>query len=457
MKYLQRTKTRNYITNMTSGASASLILRFGLPLILANTLQQLYSMVDTIILGRFGGVTGLAVLGTCSWPTWLSVSILTNFSQASSILLAKRFGAGDGEQLRVATGNVYTSAGALCAFLMIAAQLAAKPLLIWQNTPAEILDQAVLYLRITYGGIIVLFAYNIYAAFLRALGDSQTPLYAIIAATCVNIVLDIWFVAGLEWGAPGAALATVIAQAASAIVCMLRLRTYKQLHISRRHLAPRWDVLKEYFSLSVPMLLQSFVIAAGGFFVQTAINSYGSVFAAGMSATVKVFGLLETAAIALAQSTATFVSQNYGAKEFNRVRRGVRVSVGISLVIAGILFGSMLLAGKALLSLFVTAEAIETSWGLLVVMSTGLWVMYPMYVLRQSLQALGNAVIPLVAAIIQLAARILVTTYLPLWLGRAGLYYPTVVAWITSLILIGLVFPSWLRRCEERSSQETTN
>ena len=445
-------RQRGGTTDMTRGAPAGLLLRVGLPLIAANTLQQVYAMVDTVILGRFEGVGGLAVLGVCSWPVWLQVSILTNFSQASSILAARYYGQKDAEALRAAVGSMYSMALVLCAAMMVALQAAARPLLVWQGAPPEMLEQGVAYLRILYAGTAVLFAYNLLAALLRAVGDGRTPLLAIAAAALVNVGLDVWFVAGLGLGAVGAAWATVIAQAASALVCLLRVRQIRELHIRRRHLRIRRSLLGDYMQLSVPMLMQSFVIAFGGFFVQSHINRYGAAFVAGMSATTKVFSLLETAAIALAQAAATFVSQNYGAQAFDRIRRGVRIAARISLGIA-----ALLAAGdRGILSLYVAEEAIDTSWGYLMVMSAGLFIMYPMYVLRQSLQALGNAVVPLIAALVQLLARVLVTVTLPQVMGSRGMYFPTVVAWITSLVLIGAVFPFWLRRCERRAGQRAS-
>lgn len=449
-------RQRGGTTDMTRGAPAGLLLRVGLPLIAANTLQQVYAMVDTVILGRFEGVGGLAVLGVCSWPVWLQVSILTNFSQASSILAARYYGQKDAEALRAAVGSMYSMALVLCAAMMVALQAAARPLLVWQGAPPEMLEQGAAYLRILYAGTAVLFAYNLLAALLRAVGDGRTPLLAIAAAALVNVGLDVWFVAGLGLGAVGAAWATVIAQAASALVCLLRVRQIRELHIRRRHLRIRRSLLGDYMQLSVPMLMQSFVIAFGGFFVQSHINRYGAAFVAGMSATTKVFSLLETAAIALAQAAATFVSQNYGAQAFDRIRRGVRIAVRISLGIAALLAAGMALGGRGILSLYVAEEAIDTSWGYLMVMSAGLFIMYPMYVLRQSLQALGNAVVPLIAALVQLLARVLVTVTLPQVMGSRGMYFPTVVAWITSLVLIGAVFPFWLRRCERRAGQRAS-
>lgn len=449
-------RQRGGTTDMTRGAPAGLLLRVGLPLIAANTLQQVYAMVDTVILGRFEGVGGLAVLGVCSWPVWLQVSILTNFSQASSILAARYYGQKDAEALRAAVGSMYSMALVLCAAMMVALQAAARPLLVWQGAPPEMLEQGVAYLRILYAGTAVLFAYNLLAALLRAVGDGRTPLLAIAAAALVNVGLDVWFVAGLGLGAVGAAWATVIAQAASALVCLLRVRQIRELHIRRRHLRIRRSLLGDYMQLSVPMLMQSFVIAFGGFFVQSHINRYGAAFVAGMSATTKVFSLLETAAIALAQAAATFVSQNYGAQAFDRIRRGVRIAARISLGIAALLAAGMALGGRGILSLYVAEEAIDTSWGYLMVMSAGLFIMYPMYVLRQSLQALGNAVVPLIAALVQLLARVLVTVTLPQVMGSRGMYFPTVVAWITSLVLIGAVFPFWLCRCERRAGQRAS-
>ena len=449
-----RSSATKHITDMTTGNPCQLILLFGLPLILGNTLQQVYAMVDTVVLVRFEGVTGLAILGTCSWPTWLSVSFMTNFAQASSLVLAKRFGAHQMEELKKATGNIYVIALILGVLLTLVMQLAARPVLMLQNTPAEILDEAVLYLRILFAGIPVLLAYNLYAAFLRSLGDSRTPLQAILGATVVNIVLDVWLVAGLGWGVAGAAVATVTAQAASAVVCFLRVRSYDLLRVQKHHMRLKRSVLSEFFSLSIPMLMQSFAIAFGGVFVQTSINGYGATFAAGMSATGKLFGLLETACIALAQATATFVSQNYGAGQFGRIREGVKSAIRLSLVTATLLIVAMMLFGRAILSLFVVPEAMDTAWGLLFVMSIGLWVAYPMYSLRQAIQALGNAVVPLIAALVQILARVLVTIYFPRFLGPQGMYFTTVTAWVTSLILIGIVYPIWLRRCERRSAAQ---
>ena len=452
----QNSLTKSRAMDMTEGSPAKLILRFGLPLILANTLQQVYAMVDTIILGRHAGTMGLAVLGSSSWPVWLQVSILSNFSQACSILLAQRYGAGEKERFRNALANLYRLAAVLLLIMLPLLQLTVRPVLQWQNTPPALMEEAVIYLRITFWGTISVFLYNLFSACLRAIGDGKTPLYAIGFATAVNVLLDIWFVAHLGMGARGAAIATIAAQTASALICLRRVLKEESFRLQRKHFRRDDAVTRQFFDLSIPMLLQSFIIAFGGSFVQMHVNAYGEVFVAGMSATNKVFGMLETAAIALAQATATFVGQNYGAGRFGRIRRGIRVSLGIAMAIAVFLLTAMILFGRWILSLYVTPEAAEVSWGLLLTMSCFLLVMYPMYVLRQAIQALGNTRIPLLAALIQLVVRILVTLFLPILLGRAGLYFPTTLAWVSSLILIGAIFPGWLARCEREARRKTT-
>lgn len=288
LNFHRRDTSQGHIINMTKGSPFALILRFGLPLIAANILQQMYSLIDSIVLGLYDGMAGLAVLGASNWPIWLSVSIIINFSQAGCFVLAKRIGSGETEGFKVALGSIYTMAGILCILMMFCMQWLTRPLLILLDTPIEILDDAILYQRIIFAGILPLFVYNILSAFLRAIGDSRTPFYAILTATFVNVVLDILFVAALRYGVGGAALATILAQTMSAIVCSLRVLKYRQFRLSRSHLRYQFAVLKEFFSLSFPMLLQSFVLASGGFFVQAHINFYGAAFAAGMSATDKV-------------------------------------------------------------------------------------------------------------------------------------------------------------------------
>lgn len=200
------------IRNMTQGSPLRLIITFALPLMAGNVFQQLYTVVDTAVVGQVVGVGALASLGAADWLNWMVLGIIQGLTQGFSILMAQNFGAEDHRGLSRSIGTSVTLCVISAAVLLLGSQLAAEPVLRLLNTPADIMDGALLYLRIVFGGIPVIMAYNLLASILRALGDSKTPLYAMIVAALINVVLDLLFVMGFHWGIAGAAAATVIAQ-----------------------------------------------------------------------------------------------------------------------------------------------------------------------------------------------------------------------------------------------------
>lgn len=441
-------KKQKHLRDMTEGNPWNVITAFAIPLMAASVIQQLFSLTDAMILGIFGGDVGLAVLGTTSWPVWFSVSILTAFCQAACLLAAVRFGAKDDTAFRQAVGTVYLITAMIGIGLTLVLQALVLPLLKLQETPSAVLRDAAAYLRILYGGIPFLLIYNMLASLLRAAGDSRTSFAAITVSALLNIILDVWMVAGLGLGAAGAAAATVTAQSAAAVICIREIRKYQEFKITRKELRFYKHIVKEYVGLCIPMIAQSFVIALGGVFVQFKINQYGTVFAAGVSAAEKIFSVVETAAVALSQACASFVSQNVGAGKFDNIKTVVRRICCVSEVIAGGIAVVLLLGGERILALFVTENAMEYAMADLVVISVGLLIMYPMYSLRQTIQALGNLWIPLLAGVLQLVVRILTAQYLPLIMGHTGLFLPNIAAWLVSLLLIGAVYPGQLRKCE---------
>ena len=206
-----------HVKDMTHGSPARLITGFALPLMLGNVFQQLYTTVDTAIVGQFAGIEALAALGAADWLNWMSLGIITGFAGGFSIPIAQRFGAGDLHGLRKAVG-MSALLGAVIAVLLTAAfHLAARPVLLLLNTPDNVLPQALVYLRVMFGGLCIVMFYNVLASLLRALGDGRTPLVAMIIACAINVGLDLLFVAVFHWGVGGAAAATLIAQAFSAL------------------------------------------------------------------------------------------------------------------------------------------------------------------------------------------------------------------------------------------------
>ena len=256
-------KMRSHVTLMTEGRPVRLIVMFALPLMLGNMFQELYSVVDSMIVGRNLGVSALAALGVTSWPIWIMVGMLMGLAQGISILLARLFGQGNECELTRGFGNAIILSAVFAAVLLLVGQLYARAILDLLDTPDELIPYSITYLRISISGIPVIMAYNLLSSALRALGDSRTPLYAMIGASVVNIVLDLLFVYVLKWGIGGAAWATVIAQAFSAAVCLKVVLRTSQLHISRSDLTPELSLSRKMLLLSMPMILQNFLIAGG--------------------------------------------------------------------------------------------------------------------------------------------------------------------------------------------------
>ena len=444
-------KRQNHMRDMTKGDSLKMIIEFAIPLVAASVIQQLFSLTDAMVLGIYGGNRGLAVLGVCSWPVWFQVSVLTNLGQAACLLAAVRFGAKDEENLKKAVGNVYFVSILMGVILIPGLQASVRGLLQIQNTPAEVFGEAVLYLRIIYIGTIFLLIYNTLSSLLRAMGDSYTSFQAITVSAVVNVVMDIILVAGFDMGVKGAAIATTASQVLAAVICLAKVIRYPVFSMERKYLKPDRLLLREYVGICVPMMAQSIVIAVGGTFVQFHINRYGTEFAAGVSASGKVFSVVETGAIALASASASFVSQNVGAGRFDRIRGAVRQVCALSCVTSVVIAAVLFLTGKYILSIYVRDAALTYAMGNLRVYCVGLLIMYPMYSLRQIVQALGNLKIPLLAALLQLVMRVLTANYLPRLMGSSGIYYTSFAAWMVSLILIGAVYPFQFRKCKRKA------
>ena len=441
--------------NMTEGRPLRLILSFAMPLMLGNVFQQLYTVVDTAIVGKALGVSALAALGAADWLNWLMLGVIQGLTQGFGILMAQAFGAKSHDRLRSAIG----AAGfltVLCAgLLVLLGQTASRPVLELLNTPEDILPGSLLYLRIMFGGIPIVLAYNLFAVILRSLGDGKTPLYAMILASFVNIGLDLLFVMVLPWGIAGAAAATLIAQFCAAGYCLLRQRKMPMLRLSHQDFRPELRLLTKLLTLGSPMALQNAIIAIGGMIIQLVVNGFGVTFIAGMTASNKLYGILEVAALSYGYAMITYTGQNLGAGKHRRLRQGARTALGISLVTSCIIAAVMLFFGRGILSCFLSgtpqevAEAMEIAYGYLSVMSLCLPILYVLHVYRACLQGLGNTVLPMVSGIAEFVMRTAAALSLPLVFGDTSIYFAEVLAWLgADLVLV----PSWLllvRRLKE--------
>lgn len=434
------------VKDMTSGSPGKLIMQFAIPLMLGNVCQQLYTMVDTIVVGQVAGVQALAALGAVEWIMWLIIGIITGMTQGFSILLAQHFGAQKKEELKKTMAHSYLLTAVMAAAVLVISQAIAWPLLNFLGTPSDVIHMSILYLRIVFCGIPVISAYNMFASALRALGNSRTPLTAMMIAAGINVVLDIVFVAGFRWSVAGAAGATVIAQTFSAVYCFGVLRRIETVRLKKTDFADGKGMNVQLLKLGIPIVFENGIISVGGLVVQSVVNSYGFLFVAGFTATNKLYGILEMASISYGFALVTYVGQNLGANQIKRIKSGVRSSAGIAFVTSVIISAVMILGGKNILRLFIsgtpqqTAQVLDIAYRYLFTMSCFLWVLYFLYIYRSALMGLGETFIPMVSGIVEFAMRVGVALFLPKLMGDGGIFYAEIVAWTGGGILLAVSY-----------------
>lgn len=261
------------IKDMTTGKPLPLIVSFALPLMVGNIFQQLYTVVDTMVVGKALGVDALAALGATDWLYWMWLGMIQGVTQGFGILMARDFGAKQYESLRSVVGSSTTLSALSALLFLILGQVVVEPILVLLNTPAEIMGGSLLYLRIMFLGIPVVMAYNLLATVLRSLGDGQTPLYAMIVAALSNIALDLVFVLVLHWGIAGAAIATVIAQGVSSGYCLLKIRKIEFMTLRKSNFALKSAMAGRLLALGSPMAAQNAIIAVGGMIIQGVVTA----------------------------------------------------------------------------------------------------------------------------------------------------------------------------------------
>ncbi len=438
--------------NMTQGPAGRQIFLFALPLMLGNVFQQAYTLVDTAVVGQVVGVNALAALGATDWFNWMSVSVCSGLTQGFSIRIAQLYGAKQYADMKkslcVSLLLAFLSAVVITGlFLFLSA-----PVLTLMGTSREILGDALLYVRIMFGGIPIVMTYNWLSAVLRSIGNGRTPLAAMGIASVCNILLDLLFVAVFGWGIAGAAAATLIAQAVSCVYCFLHIRKTPVLHFSRADFQPTRDLIRRLFMLGAPMGIQNIIISIGGMILQSIVNTFGVIFVAGFTAANKLYGLLEIAAISFGFSVSTYTGQNLGAKEYGRIRRGVRegalMAVAASLLITVLMF----LAGHLLVGFFIdrsdpnAAQVVVYGRHFLYLMAAFLSVLYCLHIYRSALQGMGNTLIPLLSGIAELCMRILAALILPGFIGEYGIYSAEILAWAGALAILYISYRKSLKK-----------
>ena len=443
------------VRDMTKGNPGRLILMFAVPLMIGNVFQHLYTMVDTVVVGQVAGVQALAALGAVEWIMWMVLGVSSGITQGFTILMAQDYGARKWTQLKKTVAHSYVLTTITAVLLFLTSQIFAHWILIFLNTPDNIIGMSLLYLRIVFCGIPVVAAYNVFAGVLRSLGNSRTPLVAMVIAAGINIILDLVFVAGFHMGVAGAALATVIAQCFSALYCFIIVRKIEIVHITREDFRAVPGLNRKLLSLGTPILFQDVIISVGGLAVQFVVNGYGFLFVAGFTATNKLYGILEMAAISYGYAIVTYVGQNLGAGLITRIKKGVHISGFLAFLTSAFISVMMFIFGKHILRMFISGDPAQTeqvlgiAWHYLSIMASVLCILYFLYVYRSALQGLGDTMIPMLSGVVEFFIRVGVALLLPKIMGQNGIFYAEITAWTGAAVLLAVSYYIRIRKFRE--------
>ncbi len=438
--------------DMTVGSPTKHILKFALPLILANMGQQLYAVVDAAIVGRGVGVKALASVGTTDWVYCMILWAVISLTQGFSTFVSRYFGEKNFAKMNKSIAMSTLLSGFIGALLAIAGILSARPLLALMNTPIDIIGGATAYLIIMIGGTVVVTAYNLASSFLRAFGDGKSPLIAMVIAGVLNVGLDLLFVFPFQWGIHGAAMASVLSQLVAFLFCLFRLKKIDCIYLDRHTFQPDWKEIKDLLAFSLPLALQSITIAIGGIFLQSVINQQGSIFIAGYTATNKMYGLMECSATALGLACSTFLAQNYGAGLYDRVRKGVGTATAIATLMSLAVFAVLLVIRWNLLQLFLDVnqengfEALEVAVRYLTYMIFFLPILFLIHVYRNALQALKISLWSMLSGFAELFCRLFMAMVAISWIGPDALFLSEPLAWAGALAFVMIPYFFYQRK-----------
>ena len=437
----------NMTKDLTKGSPAKLILGFAVPLLAGMLFQQLYNLVDTMIVGRFLGVTALAGVGATGSINFLVLGFCMGICSGFAIPVAQRFGAHEESRMREFVANGAWLAAAFSVVITVLTVVDCRDILTLMNTPEDCFEEAYRYIVVIFAGIPFTFLYNLLSGYLRSLGDSKTPLFFLILSSVLNVGLDLALILIFNMGVLGASLATVISQGVSGVLCLFWIAVkFPILHISREERRIRSSRMAELCAYGVPMGLQYSITAIGSVILQVAVNSLGSIAVAAATAGSKVLNFLACPFDALGSTMATFGAQNVGAGRYERLNRGLLAASLMGFGYSVLAFTVAWFFGPNLVGLFITgeggAELIALAQQYLVVNV----IFYPMLtlvnVVRFQIQGMGFSAFAIIAGVMEMIARSLVGVALvPVW-GFLGAAMGGPLAWVFADVFL---IPAYFR------------
>ena len=430
---------RNLTNDMTSGSPTGLILKFSIPMLIGNLFQQLYNLIDAVVVGNYVGKGALAAVGATGALNFLIFSLALGLSAGVSIVISQFFGAKDVENVKKSFATAaYTIIGA-SIIMGIVGFILSRPLLELLNTPDDIIDQSVIYMKISCIGILGVGAYNGMASVLRALGDSVSPLFFLIIACIVNIVLDLTFVIVFNWGVAGVALATIISQMISAIGCITyALSKVKILQMPIEEFRPDKKIFKKCLSLGLPVALQNSLISFSVMSLQGIVNSYGVTVMAASTAASRIEQLILQPGMSVGAAVASFTGQNIGAGSIDRVKKGFISATKIMITFSIIMLPLIYFGGEIIMNLFTSSADVE-------VMGIGVEALRVpcffytsvgmIFVTRNLLSGAGDMKIAMLMGLSEVVCRVLFANLLSARFGYQGIWWATGFTWSVTAIV----------------------
>lgn len=424
--------------DLTTGNEGKLIFQFAAPMLIGNVFQQLFNVVDSFVVGNFVGKEALAAVGAAFPIIFVMVSMIIGIVTGTMIIISQYFGAGDLLKVRRAIDTMYIYSMLAGAVASVAGLIFSAPLLRLLGLPEELMPQATQYLRIFMSGIVIFFGYNGTTAVLRGLGDSKTPLYFLIIATLLNIVLDLLFVAVLKMGVAGAAYATLIANGVAFGLAIIWVnKTHKVLRIAIRGLHFDREVFRQSIRIGLPTGIQHTLVAMGALALMGIVNTFGTDVIAGFSVASRLDALAIIPAMTFSQALSTFVGQNIGANRYDRVRAGLISTVRMSGIVTILTTVIIVFSGNYLMRLFTDdTEVIRLGDQYLTIVSLFYIFFTLMFIYNGIMRGAGDTVWPMFFSLFSLwIIRVPIAYFLSREIGPSGIWWSIPASWIIGLAL----------------------
>lgn len=438
---MERTK------DFSKGKVSKVLLGFFFPMLFTNFLQQLYNFVDSVIVGKGLGDNALAAVGNMSALVFLIIGFAQGITNGFAVIIAQSFGGKNTRGLRKGIAISIKLSFILSVVLTVGSMFSLKKILLLMQTDVTILKESLIYGYVIFGGLVVTMAYNLCAGILRSLGDSKTPFMAVLISSSVNILLDLLFVLVLKTGVGGAAVATVLAQLVSVVICVLGLRKVVIIRLTREDFGRDTDLSFELLKNGVPMACMNSVTAVGCMLVQVYVNTLGVVYTSAYSACNRYINLFLLPAVTAGFAISAFVGQNLGAKKYGRIKAGVRVGLLIGVVSYLLLGTVMMVFPRALAQLLLNGkQAIELAADYMRICGSMFFLLNFLFVYRSAVQGMGKPFVPMCSGLLEMVVRILVIILLLPGIGFRATAYAEVCAWAGAVLLNFVAYLSAMRR-----------